>query len=192
LRVRYPSVCLLSVDPSTSSAALSAITAIVVCNIDKALEQGHGNIKTAIYWEVESANHSSRDYEKGPPCPILVSALCARSHARRTPSGPRANLRWRQHIGSAANHHDAHHSSGPPGALCSNLQHALASLSPHGSLRALWTTDGRGDEIAPQAPGSSAGGRSMTDGGLGWHAGRTVPPTPPEPGSEHLATSRRR
>ena len=51
--------------------------------------------------------------------------------------------------------------------------------------------DGR-TEVAPQAPGSSAGGRSMTDGGLGWHAGRTVTPTPPEPGSEHLATSRRR
>jgi hypothetical protein len=27
----------------------------------------------------------------------------------------------------------------------------------------------------------------MTDGGLGWHAGRTVTPTCPESGLEHLA-----
>jgi hypothetical protein len=69
------------------------------------------------------------------------------------------------------------------------LRHALASLFPaEQSASTIWTTD----EGAPQAPGPSAGGRSMTDGGLGWHAGRTVTPTPPEPGSEHLATSRRR
>jgi hypothetical protein len=49
------SVCrLLSVDPSTSKAALGAITAIVTL-LTRA-EAGHGNIRTPMYWEVGSAN----------------------------------------------------------------------------------------------------------------------------------------
>ena len=73
---------------------------------------------------------------KGPSCPIPVSAVGSLALTRAAPERTSGELRWRQHIGSAASHHYAHHPSGPPGALC-NMRHALAGFPPQSSLRAL-------------------------------------------------------